>query len=134
MASQQLRSGAAFTFGGFNELNLPANATTPVGTLTLGYDLQGRLVSQTATHAQGDPYDARFTRDALGRVRETHYGKSQEYSANYDYDKLGPLTSATFSEALGSFTVSSTLYPDGRRHTVNYPSGQTVLTEDRDNG
>jgi hypothetical protein len=62
VASQELRSRQAYTFSGFNDLNLPDHATTPVGDLTLGFDLQGRLISQKATHQKGDTFDARFVK------------------------------------------------------------------------
>ncbi len=132
LATREVRSGASYTYGGFNPQNLPTSGTSPVGGMTYGFDLQGRLTSQTATHSQGESYQTSFKRDALNRVREAKYGKAEEFTATFTYDKLGPLTSSTYTEKLGSFTVSSTLYDDASRHTLVYPSSQITLTEDRD--
>lgn len=131
-ASQSLRSGASFTYGTFNDLNLPETASSPVGNMTFAYDLQGRLTALSAEHGQGEKYDVSFKRDSFGRIREANYGKAQENTATYTYDKLGPMRSATFTELLDTFTVSSTINADRSRATLKYPSGPQ-LTEGRDN-
>lgn len=132
VASQSVRSGAGYTYGSFNELNLPESGTSPVGNLTFSYDRQGRLTGLTAEHSQGEAYEVSLKRDPLGRIREAKYGTGQENTATYTYDKLGPLTSASFSERLATFNVSSTINADGSRATLRYPSGHLV-TEGRDN-
>jgi RHS repeat-associated protein len=132
LTGREVRSGAGYTYGGFNAQNLPTSGSSPVGAMTFGFDLQGRLTSQTAEHSQGDSYQVSFKRDALNRVREAKYGKSANYTATFDYDALGPLLEATYTEALGSFTVGATYYADGSRKTLSYPSGNVALTEDRD--
>jgi RHS repeat-associated protein len=134
LASRELRSGAAFTFGSFNALDLPETVTTPVGDTTLAYDLQGRVTSEAATHQQGENYEVTIKLDALGRVRESSYGKAKEHTAILTYDKLGPLRSAEYAEALGTFTVQTDVNTDGTRKSLTYPSGNVTLTETRDNG
>jgi RHS repeat-associated protein len=127
LTEKRLRDGSAFIFGNANNpVNLPQNIAFPGGSVTLSYDLQGRVTAQEVSYGPGENYRASYTLDALGRVRAAAYGSAGQHSATYGYDKLGPLTSATFNEAFGSFTVSSQIYPDGTRTAVTYPSGVTL--------
>jgi RHS repeat-associated protein len=129
-----LRSGAQFLYNSPNFLNLPAQVTMPGGgNIGLSYDNLGRLIGQQVNYIQGQPYQAAFAPDALGRIRLMNYGAGGNNSATFLYDLLGPLTSASYKEELGTFTVSSTIRVDGSRDSLTYPSLLQV-TEDRDPG
>jgi RHS repeat-associated protein len=131
ITSKDLRmAGTSISYEDPGELNLPRRILLPGGRMDLAYDLQGRVTSQAVTYAPGENYQADFTPDALGRSQLTHYGKGGQYTAIFTYDKLGPLTSAVYTEALGSFSVSTEIYPDGTTHLLHHPS-RTTLTYDR---
>lgn len=130
LTEKRLRNGAPLAFGNANNpVNLPQSITIPGGSITMSYDLQGRVTAQEINYAGGN-YRASYTLDALGRVRAASYGSAGQHSATYTYDRLGPLTSATFNEALGSFTVSGQINSDGTRAALTYPSG-VALQEQR---
>jgi RHS repeat-associated protein len=129
----RLRSDQSFQFNSPNFLNLPGEIVIPGGRIAVGYDDQGRTVSRDAEYAQGLPYKMTLKQDALGRVRVSTYGTNGANSANFRYDLLGPLTGAIYTEAHGTFAIAATLYPDGSRQTVRYPSG-LELVEERDPG
>ena len=129
----RLRSDQPFQFNSPNFLNLPGEIVIPGGRIAVGYDDQGRTVSRDAEYAQGLPYKMTLKQDALGRVRESTYGTNGANSAAFRYDLLGPLTGAIYTEAHGTFAIAATLYPDGSRQTVRYPSG-LELVEERDPG
>lgn len=126
------RSGATTEFNAPDGRNLPTSITIPGGNIAASYDLQGRPVALNTTYA-GGPYkfeNAQY--DALGRLRSAGYGSSGQFSLTMGYDKLGPLTSCTYDEPGGPYTVSSTIRADGACLTLAYPSGITV-TETRQN-
>jgi RHS repeat-associated protein len=132
ITQKDLRSGDSFTYEQPNALNLPESGALPGGTATYGYDLQGRLTKLHVTYAPGEAYRYDNDPDAMGRIRTMAYGKEGQHSATFAYDKLGPLTEATYRENLGAFTVSATLHADGSRATVTYPTDGPALTEERD--
>ncbi len=132
LTSKGLRqAGASVDYNDPNELNLPKTVLIPGGSMTLKYDLQGRITSQDVQYNSSEPvgnsYKTDFTPDALGRVRKAKYGSSEQYTATYGYDKLGPMISAFYTEALGSFTFSATLNADGSRNTCVYPSAKQIV-------
>ncbi len=132
MTRKDLRqAGASLIYESPNELNLPETILIPGGDITMEYDLQGRVTSQDVTYNQGQSYKTDFKYDALDRIREAHYGEREQHTAEFTYDKLGPMISAKYIEALGPFTVGSTIYADGNRETCIYPSS-TTLVEDRE--
>src|SRR5204863_891044 len=106
---KELRSTAPLLYGPPNFLNLSESITIPGGNLNLGFDNKGGLTKQDVTYSQGKSYKSDFTQDALGRIRSMHYGESGQNNASFDYDELGPITSATYTEELGSFTIRSTI-------------------------
>jgi RHS repeat-associated protein len=130
-----LRSGATYDYNSPNFLNQPEQVSMPGGgTMKLSHDNKGRLLSQDIDFSQGQAYHTTFQPDALGRVRKMNYGVTGGNSAVFDYDKLGPLLSATYNEELGTFVVTDTIREDGSRATLTYPSHQAQLSEDRDAG
>ena len=118
--------------------NLPMLINLPGGgNIACTYDLQGRRLSQDSTYS-GQDYKVSGTEyDALGRVRKINYGQAGQFAATYKYDKLGPLTEASFNEAffqsLGWLRIKHDLYEDGTRKSVTYPGGALVVNEDRHN-
>jgi RHS repeat-associated protein len=123
LGTKNLRSGAPYDFTVPNNLDLPTTVTMPDGMMTLSYDTQGRLTGQVVSYGAGENYQITYTRDALGRIRETTYGVSAaDNTAIYTYDKLGPMIGATFEETLGTFVVASSIYADGTRASLTYPN------------
>lgn len=136
LVQRNLRSGAQLQYTSPNFLNLPQQVSMTAGgslTIKLSYDNAGRVIGQDAAYASGQSYKTSFKPDALGRVRSMNYGVDGNNSATFNYDLLGPLTSASYTEQLGTFGVSSTIREDGSRASLTYPSVERV-TEDRDPG
>lgn len=127
------RDGSTATFDDPDKRNLPKSITfaSGAGTMTLAYDLRGRLLSQQVDFT-GTTYKTEGIKyDALGRVREAHYGSNgQQRMATFEFDKLGPLISATFDEPGGPFSIVRPINADRTRASLTYPSGVT-LTETR---
>jgi RHS repeat-associated protein len=124
------RDGSSTIFNSPDGRNLPTSITIPGGSMTAAYDLQGRVKSLETTYSGGNykMTDAQY--DALGRLRSAKYGSTGQYTMTAGYDKLGPLTSVTYDEVGGSYSISSTIRQDGARLTLVYPSGVSV-TETR---
>lgn len=126
------RDGSETTFDLPDGRNLPTSITIPGGSITAEYDLQGRPTKLETTYDDGDYIFENATYDAMGRLRSANYGSDGQFSLTMGYDKLGPLTSCTYDEPGGPFTVSTSIRADGARLTLDYPSGVTV-TETREN-
>ncbi|MDB6038861.1 MAG: hypothetical protein JWM99_2702, partial [Verrucomicrobiales bacterium] len=134
MKSQKLRNGASVFYENPDERNLPKKITLPGGDVTqLTYDPQGRILSRTTPY-QNQPYSSDSASfDALGRLRQIKYGSAAQNTATYDYDLLGPLTKASYSEPLGPFAVSYKIYEDGTVKSVDYSAPDAVtVDEDRE--
>jgi RHS repeat-associated protein len=129
LKQRKLRNGATITFDGFDPRRMPQSATLPGGGMSMTYDLQRRLTTQSVSF-DGADYAITHKHDALERIREVTYNNN---TATYDYDRAGPLLNARFEETGGDFEVGYTYYDDATRKTINYPSG-VVVTEDRDTG
>ncbi len=133
MTKQTLRNGAEIKFNVPNGFNLPAAVLLPGGgNIALGYDGQGRPVSATVLF-NGTTHKVENTKfDAAGRVRSVSYQTHDTAnSAAFTYDKLGPLTGATYTEGGTTYTFAHGIREDGARTRVTYPSG-TLVTEERD--
>ncbi len=126
------RDGSSTSFNNPDGRNLPTSITIPGGSITASYDLQGRPLSLNTTYSGGSYRLQNATYDAMNRLRSAAYGSSGQHSLAHTYDKLGPLTSSTYTEPGGPYTISSTIRADGARLTLVYPSGVTV-TETRQN-
>ena len=118
---------ATYSYSGTKALSRPNTVAIPGGSITPTYDPEGRLLAQDVSFGS-DTRQETFTYDGLGRILTATYPGG---SASYDYDKLGPLRSAVFTESAGSKTVRYGMRSDGKRTSVDYPSGTTV-TEQRD--
>ena len=91
-------------------------------------------MSEKTTYSGGN-YEVSGTKhDALDRVREADFGSSSQYHLALSYDKLGPLTGATFQIPGGPFSLSSTIRADGTRTKVTYHSGVPVEETRDDTG
>ncbi|HET6407448.1 MAG TPA: RHS repeat-associated core domain-containing protein, partial [Chthoniobacteraceae bacterium] len=126
--------GANLTLAAHNHLNLPEQITLPGnGTIDLDYDLQGRAIRQDVNF-DTTLYELDLKHDALGRVRKVDFvtDLGGANSLTLDFDKLGPLTTSKLVVAgFPQFVTSSTLYSDGTRNTVTYPTAGLSITEDR---
>ncbi|MCL4176525.1 MAG: hypothetical protein KJ072_02105, partial [Verrucomicrobia bacterium] len=125
-----LRNGAKLVFGDFTPRNLPQTITTPGGTKTMRYDLQGRVIDETVTH-EGTTYESQATYDALNRARVETYRQDSGgmNTATFDYDKAGPLLQASFEEDGREYAVHYEYYDDATRKSIAYPSGPHVIEE-----
>ncbi len=133
LTNSTLRNGVSKSFFNFNHQNMPQSVNLPgAGTITLAYDLQKRLTSETVNYLS-TTYQVSKTYDALDRPARVGY--QQDNGANnlqtFDFDEAGPLLWQRFQEDAGDFKVNYSYYADGTRKTIAYPSGVTV-TETRD--
>lgn len=117
-----------------NALNLPQRIEIPGGVMTRAYDLKGRPTEEVTTYGSGPGPGARYevtgtSYDALDRITSTKFGSASQYQVDYGYDKLGPMLTSTSRLALGTFTIASSIYEDGSRSALQYPSGAGIHEE-----
>ncbi len=128
------RDGSSTTFSDFDGRNRPKTIALPGGgSVIANYDLQGRPTQLETTFSGGNYQFKDATYDALGRLRSAKYGTDGGNSVNYGYDKLGPLTSVTYNEPGGPYSITTGIRSDGTRTSLTYPS-QITVTETRDDG
>jgi RHS repeat-associated protein len=121
------RDDSKTTFDQPDGRNRPTMLTMPGGTVTVGYDRQGRLTSEDISYGSLPNLNHTYRYDALGRLREAGYDGEK---TTYDFDKLGPLRKVDYQENGLSYQVASDIYLDGNRKSVTYASGAQV-TEQR---
>lgn len=131
-----LRNRSEIAFNDPNVFNLPHTVTFPgTGGATIDYDPQRRVVKNETTF-NGTTYVAENTKyDAAGRERSVDYTThSSSSTATLTYDKLGPLTKASYSEKGGPYDISYGIREDGARTSITYPSQLTVDEGREDSG
>jgi RHS repeat-associated protein len=114
------------TLGNFDARNRPQAIGLPGGgSITAGYDLQGRLQSQRASFG-GYTDTETFEYDGLDRVRLTGFTGG---TATNEYSFLGvrdQKRTALALDGVGTFTWSETPDELGAPRTLSYPSGQLL--------
>ena len=131
LKEQDLRTGGPVLVSQFDaRTRLPLQVSTPGGSQTLTYDDQGRLTVRVINFSNGSRIEG-FTNDPLNRVTGATYPPNS--SAGYQFDKLGPLRQASFSQRGQTYTLSDTIRSDGTRLTLVYPQPESVtINEGRD--
>lgn len=124
--TETTRDGGVRRFEDFDGRNRPRTILFPGGTSSASYDWQGRMTGLETTYVGGRDYAFALRYDAVNRVRETQFGAAREHRLDYRYDIAGPLLDLTSRIAGETFTSQATLYPDGARRTLEYPSAVTV--------
>lgn len=124
--TETTRDGGVRRYQDFDGRNRPRTIVFPGGTSSATYDWQGRLTALDTTYAGGRNYALALRYDALDRVRECRFGAALDHRLEYRYDLAGPLLEITFRIAGETFASHATLYADGARHTLTYPSAATV--------
>jgi RHS repeat-associated protein len=122
LESVRHRDNQSTTYGGFNARNQPTSITMPGGSITVGYDQQGRVVSR-AINFLGEQRNESFTYDALSRYKTAAYPIG---NVSLDYDLMGPLRKQTFTHNGFQYVVDRVLRNDGAILGTSYPSGVTV--------
>jgi YD repeat-containing protein len=104
---------------------------TPFGSaLVVVFDPEGRLISETLAHADGDYETATFSYESA-RVRSvTSTDKDGEtYRTDYDYDSDGRVVRSTTPPADGTPWFSTFTYHGNQVIEIEtYPSGKTETT------